>query len=63
MDKLDFDKIEKQETPIYIDLRLMRNAVKEFKEMNVNIKLDDLIQLALQKKIVIKSSDENASIL
>lgn len=58
MDKLDFDKIKEQDTPIYIDLRLLRNAVKEFKDMNVNIQLDDLIQLAIKKKIVITSSDE-----
>lgn len=59
MAKLEFDKIKEHNTPIYIDLRLLRNATKELKEINIDITIDDLIKLAFEKKIVITSSEES----
>lgn len=58
MGKLDFDKIEKQEIPIYIDLRLLRNAYKELNEDGLDITINELLDLAFKKRIVITSSEE-----
>jgi len=52
-----FSHLAKNDTPVYIDLRLMRNALTGLSETEIKYSLKDLIDLAIKKNIVIGESE------
>lgn len=52
-----FSHLPKNDTPTYIDLRLMRNAITGLSEGGMKYSIKDLIDLAIKKNIVIGESE------
>jgi len=52
-----FSHLVKNDVPVYIDLRLMRNAIAGLSGTDIKYSINDLIELALKKNIVIGESE------